>query len=54
VEQLLSDANYKVSNIIAVDVQSSIVVIHVTDKVVLPPFLSKYFLDKRQLPKFID
>ena len=33
----MSDANNRVSNIIAVDVQASNVVIHVTDKVVLPP-----------------
>ncbi len=33
----INDANYRVSNIIAVDVQASNVVIHVTNKVVLPP-----------------
>ena len=32
----MSDVNNRVSNIIAVDVQASNVVIHVTDKVELP------------------
>ncbi len=38
-EATLTDANNRVINIIAVDVQASIVVIHVIDKVVLPPLL---------------
>jgi uncharacterized surface protein with fasciclin (FAS1) repeats len=33
----LTDANDRISNIIAVDVQASNGVIHVIDKVVLPP-----------------
>ena len=37
VEATLTDTNNRVSNIIAVDVQASNIVIHVTDKVVLPP-----------------
>ncbi len=56
-EATLTDANNRVINIIAVDVQASIVVIHVTDKLVLPPLLyslSKYCLDKLHFPKFID
>jgi uncharacterized surface protein with fasciclin (FAS1) repeats len=35
--ETLTDANNRVSNIIAVDVQVSNDVIHVIDKVVLPP-----------------
>ncbi len=41
----MTDANNRVSNIIAVDLQVSNNVIHVIDKVVLPPIISIFFLN---------